>query len=254
MEERAKMKRLENRRILIIGASSGIGRAAAPILANEGARIALAARRKDLLEELAAVVPGGAAVTPCDVRDPKSCENAVAQAVEALGGLDALVYATGRAQLVDIADAGHDIWSEIFETNVIGASLVMRAALPHLVESRGRALFLSSISADDRPPRRGLGLYLVSKAAMNRMIDVWQEEHHAVGFTRLSVGDTGATDMAADWDMTAGGPYVQEWIERGYMFGRAMVPDSVARHIADLLAADEAIPTSTIVPRFAEQD
>jgi NAD(P)-dependent dehydrogenase (short-subunit alcohol dehydrogenase family) len=248
------MKRLENRRILIIGASSGIGRAAAPLLAGEGARVALAARRTDLLEALAAGIPGGATAITCDVRDPESCESTVAQAVSALGGLDALVFATGRAQLIDIAQAGPEIWTEILETNLIGASMVMRAALPHLTRSHGRALFLSSISADDRPPRRGLGLYLISKAALNRMVDVWQEENHAVSFTRVSVGDTGATDMASDWDMTAGGPYVQEWIERGYMFGRAMVPDAVARHIVDLLAADEAIPVSTIVPRFAEQD
>ena len=154
----------------------------------------------------AAEVPGGAAVTRCDVRDPESCEAAVAQAVSALGGLDALVYATGRAHLVDINRADADVWSEILETNVVGASLVMRAALPHLAANRGRAIFLSSISSEDRPPRRGLGLYLISKAALNRMVDVWQEENRAVSFTRVNIGDTGSTDMAADWDVVHPAP------------------------------------------------
>jgi hypothetical protein len=85
------------------------------------------------------------------------------------------------------------------------------------------------------------------------MVDVWQEENRAVSFTRVNIGDTGSTDMAADWDMTVGGGYVNDWVDRGYMFGRAMEPEVVGRHIADLLAAEEAIPVSTIVPRFAEE-
>ena len=247
-----EVKRLAGRRILVIGASSGIGRALGPALAAEGARVALAARRRDLLEEIARDLPGDAVALHCDVREPASCEAAVADAVMALGGLDALVFATGRAVLLPIAEAEAPVWNEIFETNVVGASLVTKAALPHLERTRGRALYLSSISASDRPPRRGLGLYVVSKAALNRMIEVWQEENRSVSFTRLDVGDTGATEMAAGWDMTAGSEYVQEWIARGFMFGRAMVPHDVALHVADLLASREAIPISTIVPHFPE--
>jgi len=248
------VKRLEGRRILVIGASSGIGRAIGTALGENGARVALAARREDLLHELAATVPGGAVVAPCDVRDGASTESAVGSAVTALGGLDALVYASGRARLMNVADADAETWQELFETNVVGASLVTRAALPHLRESHGRAVYLSSISADDRPPRRGLGLYVVTKAALNRLVDVWQEENREIGFTRVSVGDTGATGFASDWDMTAGGEYVKEWVERGYLFGRAMQPESVARHVVDLLGSAEAVPVSTIVPRFVETD
>lgn len=250
-EENA-LKRLSGKRILIVGASSGIGRAIAVAVGQEGARVAVAARRGEVLREVAASVPGGAAVAPCDVRDEASTARAVGDAVAALGGLDALVYATGRARLVDAADATAADWAEILETNLVGASIVTRAALPHLKQSRGRALFLSSISADDHPPRRGLGLYLVSKAALNRLVDVWQAENRDIGFTRVSVGDTGATDFAAEWNMEAGGEYVREWISRGYLFGRAMDPAAVARHVVDLLATDEAIPQSTLVPRFPE--
>jgi NAD(P)-dependent dehydrogenase (short-subunit alcohol dehydrogenase family) len=248
------MKRLADRRMLVVGASSGIGRAIALALGAEGARVALAARRADRLRELAADVPGGAIVTPCDVRDEEACEAAVAQAVEQLGGLDALVYAAGRALLLPVEEADSEAWREVFETNVSGASLVTRAALPHLTASRGRALYLSSISADDRPPRRGLGLYVVSKAALNRLIAVWQEEHRAVRFTRLSVGDTGATEMAVGWDRGRGNELVREWIEKGFMFGRSMQPAAVAAHVVDLLASEEVVSESTLVPHFPEAD
>ena len=246
------MKRLADCRTLVVGASSGIGRAIAIALGREGARVAVAARREERLDEIARAVPGGAAVVRCDVRDPGSCEAAVEAAVLQLGGLDALVYAAGTALLLPVAEADAQAWSEIFETNVSGASLVTRAALPHLNASRGRALYLSSISANDRPPRRGLGLYVVSKAALNRLIDVWREEHRAVGFTRLLVGDTGETEMARGWDRNRGGECVREWIEKGFMFGRSMLPDSVARHVVDLLASDETVSESTIVPRYPE--
>lgn len=235
-----------------MGASSGIGSALAVALGEQGARVALAARREERLTEVAAKVPGGAFVTVCDVRDTASVDAAVASAAEALGGIDALVYATGRAELREIANADASLWAEVLETNVVGASLVTRAALPHLRQSRGRAIYLSSISADDQPPRRGLGVYLVSKAALNRLVDTWQSEHRDIAFTRVSVGDTGATDFASEWDMTEGGPFVQEWVARGYLFGRTMLPEAVAHHVVDLLAATEAVPTSTIVPRFSE--
>ena len=111
---------------------------------------------------------------------------------------------------------------------------------------------VSSISAQDSPPRRGIGLYITSKAAIDKLIEVWQAEHREISFTRVSVGDTGATEMGADWDPELLRAYVSEWVEKGHMYGRAMVPRNVARHLVDLVAADEAIPFSSIVPRFPE--
>jgi NAD(P)-dependent dehydrogenase (short-subunit alcohol dehydrogenase family) len=246
------MQRLADRRVLVVGASSGIGRAIALALGAEGARVAVAARRAERLAELAASLSGGSAVS-LDVRDPAGCAAGVGEAARALGGLDAMVYSVGSASPALVADVDADAWRGVFETNVTGASLVMRAALPHLVASRGRALFISSISPDDRPPRRGLGPYLVSKAALNKLVDVWQVENPAVAFTRVSVGDTLGTEFGAEFG-PAIGPFVQEWIARGLMFGRGMQPETVARHVADLLACEEAVSESRLVPRFAVED
>jgi NAD(P)-dependent dehydrogenase (short-subunit alcohol dehydrogenase family) len=72
-----------------------------------------------------------------------------------LGGLDALVYAAGAAPLAAIADADAGAWSLALETNLIGAALVTRAAIPHLARGRVRAVYLSSIAAHERPPGSG---------------------------------------------------------------------------------------------------
>jgi NAD(P)-dependent dehydrogenase (short-subunit alcohol dehydrogenase family) len=244
------MRRLANKRVLVVGASAGIGRAVATCLRAEGARLAVAARRQQRLVELAAELGGDTLPLCCDVRDPATCESAVAQAVRGLGGLDALVYTVGVAPLRAVRDADHADWRAAFESNVVGASLVTRAALGALTESRGRAVYLSSIAADDHPPRSGLGLYATTKAALNKLVELWQHENRTVSFTRVSVGDTGATEMALGWDPVAGGEYVQEWIAKGLLFGRAMEPEVVGRHVADLLAARESVPVSSITPRF----
>ena len=92
-----------------------------------------------------------------------------------------------------------------------------------------------------------MGVYVASKAALNRMIDAWRGEHPEIGFTRLSIGDTGGTDFAAGWGEQQT-RWVQEWVERGYLFGRMMEPERVAEQIARVLTSEERIPELTIVP------
>lgn len=246
------MGRLDDRRVLVIGASSGIGLATAQAIVREGARVAVCARRDDLLESHASELGGGSIAVPCDVRDPRSCERAVAQMLESFGGISDLVYTAGLATLTELAEATGEAWREAFETNVVGPSLITRAALPQLSQSRGRVLFASSIAADERPPRRGLGLYSTTKAALNRLVECWQEEEHSVSFTRVSVGDTLGTELARDWDSDKAGVFAPEWVEKGYLFGRAMEPAQVAEHLVDLLTRREAVPVSSITPRFSD--
>jgi NAD(P)-dependent dehydrogenase (short-subunit alcohol dehydrogenase family) len=244
------MGRLEGKRVLVVGASSGIGRAIAVAAAEEGARVAVAARRQDALETLAAEIGGGAFPVDLDVCDEASCDSSVARAAEQLGGLDGLVYAVGIAYMHHITDVDAAAWHTVLSANVTGAALVASRAVPHLEATRGRAIFLSSISADDFPPRRALGPYMVSKAALNKLVEVLQAEHKAVSFTRVSVGDTAPTDFASGWDMSAAGEIVMEWGIQGFMFGRAMQPESVAAHVADLLAANENVAVTRIVPHY----
>src|SRR4051812_9004361 len=118
------MEDLTGRRILVVGASSGVGKAVVAELTARGAKVAGAARRSQLVEARVAVA--------CDVRDQGSCITAVDWAVAALGGLDGLVYAIGASPSKRLVDMTADGWVDLLRTNVIGASLITGVAIRHL--------------------------------------------------------------------------------------------------------------------------
>ena len=172
---------------VVVGASSGLGRCLGVELARRGATVALLARRHDRLVEAAEEAGNGAVAIRCDVTDEASCRDAIAEAADALGGIDGLVYATGIGPLARLGDLDAETWRRAFDTNVTGAALITAAALPHLTESHGVAAYLSSVSASLTPPWPGLGAYAVSKAALDKLVDAWRAEHPDLGFTRIVV-------------------------------------------------------------------
>ena len=153
-------------RAVIVGASSGLGRCIAKGLGERGDQVALLARRKDRLAEAAAEAGAGAVAIACDVTDEASVAAAIDEAATTLGGIDALVYAPGVGWVTRLEEVDVARWRSIFDTNVIGASVVTAAALPHLKASSGTAAYLSSTSSELTPPWPGLGVYAVSKAAL----------------------------------------------------------------------------------------
>ena len=245
--------RLAERRILILGASAGIGRATSLAVASEGARVALAARRSHLLEE--AVADAGAACVgfECDVRDPAACERVVADAVEAMGGLDAVVYAPGLTLFGEIEDMAEAEWRETFETNVFGASLITRAALPHLKHTRAKVIYFSSFSINDRPPRAGMSVYVASKVALESMAQAWQGEHPEIGFTTITIGDT-LTEKSEVTPPEVVAKWVPRWEAVGLGVSRLMDPRSVADQVVNILCSPERIRQLAITPIPSEQN
>src|SRR6185436_15877491 len=128
-------------------------------LCEAGAHVAFASRRKDVCEAAAKEAAGTAIGLECDVTDEAQCQRVVEEAVEGLGGLDDVVYTAGAISLIALADADADWWRRTFETNVMGAALVTRAALPHLQQSRGSMVYLSSV-ASVGTVWPGLGVYM----------------------------------------------------------------------------------------------
>jgi len=243
--------RLEGRRVLILGASAGIGKATSLAVVAAGARVALAARRLELLESAVADAGAGSLGFVCDVRDPAACERVVDDSVAALGGLDAVVYAPGLTLFGDIEEMGLAEWSETFETNVFGASLITRAALPHLQSARGKVIYFSSFSINDRPPRAGMSVYVASKVALESMAQAWQGEHPNIGFTTITIGDTlteksevTPTEVVAKW--------VPRWEAVGLGSGRLMDADSVAEQVVNILSSRETVRQLAITPVRSE--
>ena len=244
-------------RTVVVGASSGLGRSIAIGLGQRGADVALLARRQDRLERAANEAGNGAVPIVCDVCDPQSVDTAIATAAEQLGGIDGLVYATGIGELAKLVDHDVDQWHRAFDTNVIGAWQVTRAALPHLEASKGAAAYLSSVSASLTPPWPGLGSYAVSKAALDKLVEAWRAEHPQIGFTRVVVGDCSGgegeslTQFADGWDREAAADLVTEWYTRKYIAGSLMDVAELVGTIEAVLrtGASACIQSVTVAPR-----
>jgi NAD(P)-dependent dehydrogenase (short-subunit alcohol dehydrogenase family) len=215
---------LAGARVLVAGASSGIGRAFAVGAVKDGARVVMAARRREHLEKARAEAGGGLCVT-VDLTERDSGTR-LAEAVGAhLGGLDLLFSSVGAAPLRMLADTADEDWRQVFETNVIGTHRVVRACLP-LLERDAMILALSSESVSQ--PRTGLGAYGASKAALNRMISVWRAEHPELRFTTVEVGATFPTDFGAAFDAELLTRLMTDWGARGLDQKEYMTPENVA--------------------------
>jgi 3-hydroxy acid dehydrogenase/malonic semialdehyde reductase len=151
---------LDGKRAIVTGASSGIGAATARALADEGAAVAVGARRLDRLAELDERV----IALELDVTDPESSASFVAAARDRLGGLDILVNNAGLALGRDLFDESTETDEEIvLETNVHGLIRMTRLCLPHLSEG-GHIVNIGSI-AGRQAYERG-ALYVASKFAV----------------------------------------------------------------------------------------
>jgi NAD(P)-dependent dehydrogenase (short-subunit alcohol dehydrogenase family) len=252
--------RREGVRTVVVGASSGLGRCIGVGLGRRGGRVALLARRPDRLETAAAEAGPGTLAIACDVRDPDSCQAAIAAAAAGLGGIDAVVYTAGIGPLARIEDTDAATWRDVFDTNVVGASLVTAAALPHLVESSGSASYLSSVSASQTPPWPGLGAYAVSKAALDKLVEAWRGEHPEVAFTRIIVGECGGGEGEAmsefpnTWDGDLAVEVAPQWVERGYMTGALMDVENLIATVDMIVRADPTVclRSVTVAPRLVQ--
>jgi NAD(P)-dependent dehydrogenase (short-subunit alcohol dehydrogenase family) len=162
-------RELEGKVALVTGASSGIGRASAVRLAGAGARVALVARDRVRLEELAAAL-GGSAIAraiPADLTDPGARARVVPECLERFARLDILVNSAGVIGTGTLADTEPAAWRSMLEINLHATVDLMRTSLPHLEASRGCIVNLSSVAGLRAFP--GILAYAVSKAAVEQL-------------------------------------------------------------------------------------
>ena len=165
MPERA---RFQGKSVLVTGATSGIGRACARALAGEGAELAIAGRRRDRLDALAAEV-GGAGPAPLllvgDVRDEATCADWARQTEARFGGLDGLVHAAGVLGNGAVDSTPIAEWDRVMDSNVRSIFLLTRVVAELLKRRRGAVVNLSSVTGTR--PYSNLAAYCVSKAAVD---------------------------------------------------------------------------------------
>jgi NAD(P)-dependent dehydrogenase (short-subunit alcohol dehydrogenase family) len=140
------------------------------------------------------------------------------------------------------------VWSNLFATNVIGASLVVRAALPHLRAVNGRAVFISATSVGR--PLPGMGAYATSKAALEELARAWRSEHPEVSFSSVAIGMTLGTGVTDTWDGDLLGELSTVWYERGHVFDNGpgyMQCAEVADTVVSVLAAPTCLPFVSVL-------
>jgi NAD(P)-dependent dehydrogenase (short-subunit alcohol dehydrogenase family) len=161
------MKRFADRVALVTGAASGIGRAVVERLAAEGGSVFAVDVQTELLDELeAAQRAAGATVATrrCDVSDEADVEATVAACVERFGKLDALVNVAAILRADHLHELRTADWDRVLAVNLTGTFFTCRAALPHLMKSRGNVVNVASTAAIHGQPYAGA--YAASKGGV----------------------------------------------------------------------------------------
>ena len=241
---------------LVTGASSGIGAATATALAAHGAAVALAARRRDRLDALAAGIKdqgGTALVLECDVTDQQQAAAAVDRTVTELGRLDTLINNAGVMLLGPAAGAPLDEWQQMVELNVLGLLYCAHAAVPHLLRAAGDeprqvADMVNISSVAGRAARTGNGVYALTKFGVGAFSESLRQEL-ARQYVRVSLVEPGATatELASH-----NRPEVLAAIRN--QFGQRMEAGDIADAISYIVTRPRHVAVNEMLIRPTEQE
>jgi NADP-dependent 3-hydroxy acid dehydrogenase YdfG len=241
---------------LVTGASSGIGAATASVLAARGAAVALAARRRDRLDALAADVReqgGTALVLECDLTDQEQAAGAVERTVAELGRLDTLINNAGVMLLGPVAGAPLSEWQRMVDLNVLGLLYCAHAALPHLAQAaqdapRQVADMVNISSVAGRAARTGNGVYSLTKFGIGAFSESLRQEL-AKRYVRVSLVEPGATatELASH-----NRPEILESIRS--QFGQRMQAEDIADAIGYIVTRPRHVAVNEMLIRPTEQE
>jgi NADP-dependent 3-hydroxy acid dehydrogenase YdfG len=248
---------LRNTVVLVTGASSGIGAATARRLAAEGAAVALAARRRDKLEELAEAIradSGQALVLRADVTSAAEASAAVEQTVAELGRLDTLVNNAGVMLLGPALGTPIGEWEQMVDVNVRGVLNVTHAALPHLVraaaDSPRRVADLVTISSTaGRVARPASSVYNLTKFGVTAFSEALRQELLAKR-VRVSVVEPGTVDTELATHLRE---EIREAAQRQTESIQPLLPEDIADAVAWIVTRDRRVAVNEILVRASEQ-
>jgi NADP-dependent 3-hydroxy acid dehydrogenase YdfG len=246
--------RLQGTVALVTGASSGIGEATAVALAELGAKVAMVARRRDRLEDLAQRVGDGAVVIEADVTDLDQARQAVQRTVDELGRLDILINNAGVMLLGPVQDAPLEEWERMIDVNVNGLLYCAHAALPHLIEAaqegpRQVADMVNLSSVAGRVARQGSGVYNLTKFGVGAFSESLRQEV-AGRHVRISLVEPGAvaTELASH-----NRPEIQDTIRQRFADIERLESEDIAETIAFVVTRPRRAAVNEVMIRPSEQ-
>ncbi len=199
---------MKNKVIIITGASSGIGKATAKLLAEKGAKVVLTARSTEKLENLKKEIEtnqGEAFVVSADVTDKKAFETVVTKTLEKYGTIHALVNNAGLMPLSFVEKLKTDEWNTMVDVNIKGVLNGVAAVLPTLIENKGGNIInISSMAANRYFP--GGAVYCATKSAVKMFSEGLRQElapKYGINVTSIEPGAvaTNLTDTITDEDI-----------------------------------------------------
>lgn len=250
-------QRLSGSVALVTGASSGIGEATALALAAEGAAVAVLARRRDRLTDLAARITdagGSALVVAADITEASAATTAIDQVVSELGRLDIVVNNAGVITLGPAAQASTDDWDELLAINVHGLLYVTRASLPHLVTAaadapRGVADLINVSSTAGRLARPNSSVYSLSKFGIGAFTESIRQEMIEKR-VRVSVVEPGRVDTEISSHLPDS---VRAGVDAQASAIESLQPADIADAITYVVTRPRRVAVNEILIRAAEQ-
>ncbi|HXV13247.1 MAG TPA: SDR family NAD(P)-dependent oxidoreductase [Candidatus Krumholzibacteria bacterium] len=165
---------LKDARILVTGGSLGIGKAAAQVLVEAGARVAITARHEERLHKTANAI--GAVAIVADAGSPRDVDRTFETVRERLGGLDALINNAGIGEFTDMESVTFEEFDKIFRVNVYGAALMGARAAAMFKAQKSRGHIINVGSTAGLKGFAGGTVYAASKFALRGMTECWQAE------------------------------------------------------------------------------
>lgn len=240
---------IQNKVVLITGGSTGIGAEVARLLASRGAKVAIAARRKDKLDDVVATIAaagGTARAYSLDVTDKHQVEAVVAATVADFGRLDVLINNAGLMPIRPMAEANTDEWDAMIDVNLKGTLYGIAAALPRfLAQESGHIINLSSV-AGVKVFAPGGTVYSGTKFAVSAISEgLRQEVGDKVRVTSIAPGA-----VESDLKHTTSGTAKDTVLD---FYKQAIPAASVARAVAFAIAQPDDVDINEIVLRPTAQ-
>ena len=235
--------RLKEKILIITGASSGIGAAAARLFAAEGAQVVLNARREDVLHTTVREIEeagGRAAYVVGDVADATVAQALVDTAMSRFGGLDGAFNNAGLVgDMGPVTEMKEDTWSTVLDTNLTSAFLAARAQIPALVERGGGSLvFTGSFVGVGNGGMPGMAAYAAAKAGLMGLVQSLAIDWAAHGI-RVNAVLPGGTRTA----MAGDDPDTLDFVAGLHPLKRLAQPEEIARAALFLLSDDASFVT-----------
>lgn len=238
------MSSLRGQRVLISGASSGIGFETARLLVEAGAEVCLVARNTERLKTAVAKIGGSSWQVACDVADPNAVSSLVAEVGSRWPALDGLVNNAGIAPMAAVDDTSTEVWNQTFDINVRGPFLLCRELSPLLHAGNSPSVVnVSSTLAEKAIP--GMAAYNASKAALNQLTRSLALEWAPTVRVNAVMPAVVDTPIHATRGMTS--EQVGE-MAGFHPLGRVGQPGDVASLILFLLSGDSSWMTGTAIP------